>query len=257
MSVRARMLDALRTRPALRHFASRIAFATLGRRQRFRLIWALDLWGGGAARSGQGSTLEATRRLRTALPSALAELGVGVLVDVPCGDFGWLCGVDLGSVRYVGIDIVPEIVARNRERFGESERRRFVVGDAAREPLPAGDAILCRHLLPHLSFDDALRVLEQCRRSGARWLLTTTFAVVKSNHDVVTGDFRAINLERPPFGLPPPVRVLDDSCPANPDCLLGVWDIHSQLGAMCTANVMRPFFGRKRWSHWVRRSTGN
>lgn len=230
MSVREQMLDALRKRPALRHLTSRILLSPLSRRQRFRLIWALDLWGGGPWRSGQGATLEATERLRAALPSTLAALGVRTLVDVPCGDFNWLCEVELGQVRYVGVDIVPEIVASNRKRFGESDRRRFVVADAARDPLPRGDAILCRHLLPHLSFDDALRVLEQCRRSGARWLLTTTFAWVQANYDVVTGDFRALNLERPPFDLPPPMRVLDDSFHANPTCRLGVWDIHSQLG---------------------------
>ena len=227
MSVRARVLEGLRRHPALRHLSSRIVFWPLARRQRFRLIWALDLWGGGPWRSGQGSTLEATHRLCTALPSALAELGVRTLVDVPCGDFQWLSEVDLGEVRYVGVDIVPEIVTHNRQRYGESERRRFVVADATSDPLPRGDAILCRHLLPHLCFDDALRVLEQCHRNGARWFLSTTFPLVETNYDVVTGDFRAINLERPPFELPPPARILDDSFHANPHCRLGVWDIRS------------------------------
>ena len=157
--LRTRALEALRARPALRHLASRILFAPLGRRQRFRLIWALDLWGGGVSRSGQGSSLEATRRLRAALPAVLAELGVRTLLDVPCGDFTWMQDVDLGDVGYVGVDIVPEIVSRNRERFGDSDRRRFILADATRDPLPTVDAILCRHLLPHLSFRDGLRVL--------------------------------------------------------------------------------------------------
>jgi hypothetical protein len=225
VSLRTRALEALRARPALRHLASRVLFAPLGRRQRFRLIWALDLWGGGASRSGQGSSLDATRRLRAALPAVLAELGVRTLLDVPCGDFTWMQDVDLGGVGYVGVDIVPEIVARNRERFGDADRRRFILADATRDPLPTVDAILCRHLLPHLSFRDGLRVLAQFRRSGARWLLTTTFPPVETNYDVVTGDFRAINLERPPFDLPPPARIIDDSCAANREHALGVWDL--------------------------------
>lgn len=225
MSVRARILNAMRRRPALRHLASRVVFAPLGRRQRFRLIWALNLWGGTVSRSGEGSTLEATHRLRSALPSVLADLRVGTLVDVACGDFAWLCKVDLGDVSYIGVDIVPEIVASNQKRFGDADRRRFVLADAARDPLPLGDAILCRHVLPHLSFADAQCLIEQCRLSGARWLLTTTFPSVQENYDIVTGDFRAINVERPPFDLPPPTLVLDDSFPANPDCRLGAWEI--------------------------------
>ena len=54
---------------------------------------------------------------------------------------------------------------------------------------------------------------------------------VQENYDVVTGDFRAINLERPPFDLPPPTRVIDDAFPANPDCRLGVWEIRGALGS--------------------------
>jgi hypothetical protein len=53
---------------------------------------------------------------------------------------------------------------------------------------------------------------------------------VEANYDVVSGDFRALNLECPPFRLPPPVRTLDDSCLANPTCSLGVWNIRDQLG---------------------------
>lgn len=229
MSRRDRVLSALRARPDLRQLATRLLFAPLGRRQRFRLIWALDLWGGSLWRSGLGSTPEATRRLRAVLPGVLAELGVETLVDVPCGDFNWMCEVDLQETCYVGVDIVPEIVKRNRERFGESARRRFVLGDATRDPLPPGEAILCRHLLPHLSFRDALAALEQFRRSGARWLLTTTFSSVETNRDIVTGDFRAINLARAPFNLPPPVRTIDDSFRLNPDHVLGVWSIRDQL----------------------------
>jgi hypothetical protein len=119
-------------------------------------------------------------------------------------------------------------VARNRELFGESDRRHFLEGDATRDAVPAADAILSRHLLPHLSFRDGLRVLARFRGSGARWLLSTTFPAVETNYDIVTGDFRAINLERPPFDLPPPVRTIDDSFTANRGHALGVWDLRAE-----------------------------
>jgi hypothetical protein len=227
MRADARLLDLLRRYPSARHLVSRAVFSPLSRRKRFQLIWAFDLWGGGASRSGRASSLDATRRLRAGLPSTLTKLGVTTLLDVPCGDFNWMSEVDLGDVTYVGIDIVPQIVERNRSHFGESPRRRFLVGDVTSDALPRADAVLCRDLLPHLSFRDALRALSRIRGSGARWLLSTTFPYVERNYDVVTGDFRAINLERRPFSLPSPRWTIDDRVTDDTERLLGVWDIGS------------------------------
>jgi len=70
------------------------------------------------------------------------------------------------------------------------------------------------------------RVLERFRRSGARWLLTTTFPSVEANYDVVSGDFRAINVERPPYDLPAPSRTIDDTFADTIENVLGVWDLH-------------------------------
>ena len=43
-------------------------------------------------------------------------------------------------------------------------------------------------------------------RSGIPYLLTTTFPGAAANEEIVTGDWRVLNLEAPPFGLPPPSR---------------------------------------------------
>jgi len=78
-------------------------------------------------------------------------------------------------------------------------------------------------LLDHLSHADGLRVLRRCRESGARWLIATTFPSITETPDITTGDFRPVNLELPPYSLPPPVRLLDDSSGPNPGNRMGVW----------------------------------
>jgi hypothetical protein len=91
-----------------------------------------------------------------------------------------------------------------------------VAADVVRDALPAADLILCRHLLIHLSFRQGLAALENFRRTGARYLLATTNPSLRENREIVqTGSFRPVNMERIPFGLPPPLEVLPD--PQGPD----------------------------------------
>ncbi|RME37286.1 MAG: class I SAM-dependent methyltransferase [Planctomycetota bacterium] len=192
----------------------------------FGRIYRRGGWGAAASRSGAGSTLQQTRRVREALPGLIERLGVVSLLDVPCGDFHWLQHVSLPLERYIGGDVVPELIRANRERFG-SRTHEFRVLDITRDPLPQADLVLCRDLLVHFSYRDIRRALENLRRSGSRYLLTTTFPDHPENRDIVTGSWRPIHLEKPPFLFPPPLEVLreghDD--PRFADKSLGLWRI--------------------------------
>jgi hypothetical protein len=175
--------------------------------------------GGVASRSGSGSTLGATAELRRALPRLLARHGIASLLDAPCGDFHWACEVAWGEVRYVGVDIVADIVAENRRRHA-ARRRRFARADIVQDPLPAAAAILCRDCLPHLSVEDIGRALGNFRRTGARLLITTTAPHVAANRPIPTGYYRPLNLQIAPFHFPPPIELLPDG---SPEKALGVW----------------------------------
>jgi hypothetical protein len=67
------------------------------------------------------------------------------------------------------------------------------------------------------------------RASGARYLITTTFLEREANADVVDGNWRPLNLERAPFGFPPPAAVLIEGCEeeggAYADKALGAWAV--------------------------------
>jgi hypothetical protein len=135
----------------------------------------------------------------------------------------------LDGIGYIGIDIVPEIIAQNVELYA-SPQRVFKLGDLVEEALPAADLILCRDCLVHFTYAETRRALDNFRRSGATWLLTTTFTGPRDNHDITTGDWRPINLERAPYGFPPPVAVIneqsdevDEELGAFPDKSLGLW----------------------------------
>src|SRR4051795_8960667 len=82
----------------------RDTLAALDLKGRFDYIARRNLWSNEESRSGSGSTLAQTATLRSALPAVLRELGAAALLDIPCGDFGWLSTTDLG-VAYTGADI--------------------------------------------------------------------------------------------------------------------------------------------------------
>ncbi|GAB3743953.1 class I SAM-dependent methyltransferase [Amycolatopsis oliviviridis] len=201
---------------------------SLGTQDRFTYIFRSRLWESSSV-SGPGSESAQTRELRERLPVLLERFGVRTLLDLPCGDFGWLSEVELDLDRYIGADIVTELVESNAARFRDDPVREFRGLDLTGDPLPTADLVLCRDCLVHLSFADIERALRNLRRSGSRYLLTTTFTELGTNTDIVTGDWRPLNLCREPFGFPEPLAVLVEGCTeeggAYADKSLGLWEI--------------------------------
>ncbi|KAH8061897.1 hypothetical protein JL722_3854 [Aureococcus anophagefferens] len=80
--------------------------------------------------NGPGSTAAAAANARAAVEALVSELGVAVVLDAPCGDMTWMAAADLGAARYVGADIVADVVARNAAGHA-SPARRFLELDVA------------------------------------------------------------------------------------------------------------------------------
>jgi hypothetical protein len=216
--------------PVLAHqrfVADRQSFAGLDLRQRFQRIHDTNLWGAVESVSGVGSERDATATLRAELPGLMKRLGASSLLDAPCGDGGWIATIDLG-VRVSGIDIVPDLIEGLRERAARGEiKGDYHLGDITADPLPSGDVILCRDCLVHLSFANIDRSLQNFRRSGAGWLIATTFPEWQTNRDCEDGDWRALNFERAPFGWGAPAALINENCTEAGggwrDKSLGVW----------------------------------
>ncbi len=188
---------------------------------RFRNIYRSGTWlhaPDQESRSGLGSGLRATQNVRRQLPDLLTRLECNTLLDVGCGGWTWMRQVDLPCL-YIGVDIVPEVVAANRRH--EHPGVVFAVADATRGPLPKADVALCREILFHLSFDDARAALANVAKA-ADWLCATTDTDLWFNSDIATGDFRMVNLRRPPFSFPPPTHTITDDA-ISPGRQLAVW----------------------------------
>ncbi|MBP2477464.1 SAM-dependent methyltransferase [Crossiella equi] len=217
-------------RAHLNYLAQADRLSGLATSEVFAQIYRSNMWGSDDSVSGDGSALDQTAVLREELPKLLRRFGVRSLLDIPCGDFGWLATCELELDTYLGADIVEELIAANLAKYyRHGGNRRFYTLDLTRDPLPRTDAVLCRDCLVHLSFEQIWQALDNLRRSGSRYLLATTFLELAHNEDISTGDWRPLNLERPPFNLREPVAVLVENCTegggAFADKALGVWEI--------------------------------
>lgn len=219
--------------PVLAHerFKERAAdYAGLAPEPLFTKIWQSNLWGAESSRSGLGSEDQATAHLRAELPALLPRLGVSTLLDLPCGDFEWMSRTNLNLDRYIGADIVPELVSRNSTSFATPDGRiSFQKLDLLSDPLPQADAVLCRDCLVHLSYANIGKAFANLRASGSTWLIATTFSDHDQNHDAIDGDWRILNLQKPPFNLPHPAAILNEKCEeaggGYDDKSLGAWKI--------------------------------
>jgi SAM-dependent methyltransferase len=178
---------------------------------RFSVVYKNRVWLNGrpsGSLSGRGSDLDSTVSIRQQLPQLLRSVGTETLMDVGCGDFNWMRELQL-PCKYIGIDLVPDLIACNNQRYGEPSRV-FQLLDAVHDHLPPADTVLCREVLFHLSFDDIWSLIRNIRSSGCRFLIATSDNDLQHNADIVSGDFRMLNLHRGPLFFPPQIHVIRD-----------------------------------------------
>jgi len=174
--------------------------------------------------SGPGSTVRYTENLRRHLPGLFESLGVGRLLDAPCGDYNWFRLVPRpDDVQYIGGEIVRELVETNRERY-ESANTRFIRLDITADDLPDADLWICRDVLFHFSDRDILATVSNFARSRIRYLLTSSHTECRQNADIATGGLRWLNPCLPPFNWPEPILWIDDWIEGYPVRRMGLWE---------------------------------
>jgi len=176
--------------------------------------------------SGYGSSVDYTANARLAIRRIIEWFGITSMVDVACGDFGWMplaLAEAPDGFRYVGGDIVPELVERARSAHPEYE---FRVIDFVSDELPRCDLIFCRDVLQHLPLPDIQKALRNFSRSGAKYLLATTYLRCTGRRNARrkrVGQCCDRNLIVPPFNLADPIVIFGERDPAHK--FLGLWEL--------------------------------
>jgi CheR methyltransferase, SAM binding domain len=193
----------------------------------FTNIFENNSWGGESI-SGPGSDENAVKGFVDDMANVLKELKVASILDIPCGDFYWMKNVDLQGIEYIGADIVQKIILDNIQTYATDEIS-FIKANLISDPLPKVDIVFCRDCLVHFSYKDIDAAIRNICDSGSRFLMTTHFPESIVNRDIFTGDWRALNLESPPFNLPDPLKVIRENYVGKDglynDKSLALWDI--------------------------------
>lgn len=196
-------------------------------KKRFTRFYGGNVFVQSESRSGEGSSLFQTRIIREEIPRLVRELNVDSFIDAPCGDLFWIKEIDLPVRRYLGVDVVSEVIAKNKRQHANNQRT-FKVFDITENVLPKADMIFCRDCLVHLTYKEGLAALRNFKKSGSKYLLTTTFPGREENSDGRGSYFwRPLNLELAPFNFPKPIRIINEGCLEDggkfADKSLGLW----------------------------------
>lgn len=193
----------------------------------FSEIYHNNSWNAQNSVSGPGSELPVTSVIIEEIPFIIKETNAKILLDAPCGDFHWMKETKLDLDKYIGVDIVPEIIANNQQKYS-NETRTFINLDIIKDRLPQADMILCRDCLVHLSFKNVFTTIKNFKESNSKYLLTTTFPELRENRNIDTGLWRPINLQIKPFSFPNPIKLINEKFSENgkyTDKSLGLWKL--------------------------------
>ncbi len=174
----------------------------------FRDIYHRRVWGPEGDGSGGGSEPDMTITTRQVLLDFVSVNGLKSMLDAPCGACKWtqLLWKDIRTVQpdfvYHGVDIVPEIILRNIDKY-QNATTTFGVCNIVTDPIPDNyDVILCRDALQHLSYMDVYHALQNFKKTKFKWLLLGSY-IPGNNYSEQTPASYPINLSAYPFNLQP------------------------------------------------------
>jgi len=187
----------------------RRAYRELSLVETFSKIYQSRAWGPDEFYSGSGSELTFAKKYRETIRRFVEAHQVKSIVDLGCGDFRVAEAIGLDErIRYVGCDIVRDLVDRNTRVFGRSGVV-FKCLNIVEDELPDGEVCLIRQVFQHLSNREIMRVLKKC--SVYKFVLVTEHLYVgpgsRPNVDKPHGpdtrvpDRSGVFLECAPFGL--------------------------------------------------------
>jgi hypothetical protein len=144
---------------------------------------------------GPGSMMARTENIRAVLPVWLERYQIKTLVDAGAGDMNWIKSMPMPGVEYKPFDIVVRDDAVSPI-------------DITVQRLPKCDAILCRHVLNHLTEEQVLAALRLMKKVTNHLILTNMPG--SDPRPRAFGHFIDYDLRVAPFNLGEPLESVED-----------------------------------------------
>jgi SAM-dependent methyltransferase len=176
----------------------------------FNQIYKEQLWGKSKSGfcSGSGSNEMNSNKYVELINNFLNTNDIKTIVDVGCGDFQVAKGFNLKNRKYIGCDIVKDLIEYNTKNYSKNNQISFINLDIVNDVIPNGNLLLIRQVLQHLSNKDIEKILTKIK-NYKHIIITDELPNNNShriNYEIVKGGTRLENnsglyLEKPPFKL--------------------------------------------------------
>ncbi|MFD2562104.1 class I SAM-dependent methyltransferase [Aquimarina rubra] len=174
-------------------------------------VYEMKLWGNNDAEfySGEGShDPDIVRPYVEVLAAFLTSFEEPITVcDLGCGDFNVGKALVKHTKKYIAVDIVPALIAHNKEKFTE-ENLEFQCLDIAVDDLPIADCAVLRQVLQHLSNAEVREIVKKL--ADFKYVVVTEHVPegdFEPNKDIISGQGirlkkqSGVNLLASPFGF--------------------------------------------------------
>jgi SAM-dependent methyltransferase len=160
----------------------------------------VEMYAGGgwnAQGSGWGSQPDYNRGYRRFLERFLVYNRIQSVVDFGCGDWSFSRLLNWHGASYLGLDCVPSVIQQNKELY-ERGNVRFQCLEFGDYRFPSSDLLIVKDVLQHWS-NDRVRQFLPMTRQAPFVLLVNDFLWVGENGDIPDGQYRKMDLTKPPF----------------------------------------------------------
>lgn len=172
----------------------------------FDTIYKQKIWSNG---SGQGSNAIVLQGYIRFLEQFIREHGITSIADIGCGDWQYMCHVDLNGIDYTGYDVASTVIEANRRKFS-APNISFVHYDGDFSAIKATDLAICKDVLQHLPNKNIFDFIENTKKFKYVLVANDIVDNMTGNTDIVMGQCRALDLRLPPFNIKAePVFMID------------------------------------------------
>lgn len=180
----------------------------------FTDIYKNNTWGGapGTFYSGDGTHSSNAKIYIDNIADFIKKHHIRSVLDIGCGDFRIMSKIlEKVEVDYTGADLVEDMLAHHREKYG-NEKTRFVVLNAIKDELPQAELVTIRQVLQHLSNAQIQEILNKL--SAFKYVIITEHMLtsdnVVPNLDKIPGPhirtrvLSSVFIDKPPFNVKNP-----------------------------------------------------
>jgi len=163
----------------------------------FNTIYKYNLWIKG---SGTGSIIINNKPYIHFLNKFLKDNDIKSVIDIGCGDWQISKNIDWNNIKYLGIDIVKNVIDYNVNEYSKSNIKFLCKDITEYINIPNADLYIIKDVLQHLSNDKINKIIEILKtKKNTHILIINDICTINTNININDGMYRPLDILKKPF----------------------------------------------------------